>query len=98
MTEDLIRPANQETAVTLRPQRPWWHQVFSVGLTASVLVIVFGSIIPQLADYREVLDRIQALEPLQWIVLAVLTVCFISAYVFVFMATQSLATKRSMLR
>ena len=87
MTEDPIRLANQETAVTKRPHRPWWHQVFSFGLTVAVLVIVFGFVIPQLADYREVLDRIQTLQPLQWFVLAVLALWFLSAYVFVFMAT-----------
>lgn len=73
--------------MTKRPHRPWWHQVLSFGLTVAVLVIVFGFVIPQLADYREVLDRIQTLEPLQWVVLAVLALWFLSAYVFVFMAT-----------
>jgi len=87
MTEDPVRSADQETAVTKRPHRPWWHQVLSFGLTVAVLVIVFGFVIPQLADYREVLDRIQALEPLQWFVLAVLALWFLTAYVFVFMAT-----------
>ena len=87
MTEDPVRSVNQETAVTSRPHRPWWHQVLSFGLTVAVLVIVFGFVIPQLADYREVLDRIQGLEPLQWFVLAVLALWFLCAYVFVFMAT-----------
>ncbi|GMQ86411.1 MAG: hypothetical protein BMS9Abin07_1989 [Acidimicrobiia bacterium] len=73
--------------MTRPPRRAWWQQVLSVGVTVVVLVIVFGFVIPQLADYREVFDRIQGLEPLQWVVLALLALWFLTAYVLVFMAT-----------
>ena len=39
-------------------------------------------------DYREVLDRISAIDTLEWIVLGVLAVWFLCAYPFVLMSTM----------
>ena len=52
-----------------------------------VLVVVFGFVLPQLADYRVIADYIQGIEPFEWLLLAVFAGWFLVAYVFVFMAT-----------
>lgn len=69
------------------PHRPWWRKLFSFAVTVLVIVVVFGFVIPGLADYSDVLDRIASIDPLEWVVLAVLAMWFLIAYVFVLMST-----------
>jgi uncharacterized membrane protein YbhN (UPF0104 family) len=80
--------ADEAAAVTAAPHRPWWRQAASLALTVAVVVIVFGFVLPQLADYRDVLDRISAIDTLEWIVLGVLAVWFLCAYPLVLMSTM----------
>ena len=65
---------------------PLWRKILSVVLTLAVIVIVFGFVIPKLADYRKVLDIIGDITALEWIALGVFTAIFLVAYVFVLMA------------
>lgn len=65
---------------------PLWRKLLSAGLTLAVIVIVFGFVIPQLADYSKVLDIIGDITALEWVALAVFTSIFLVAYVFVLMA------------
>lgn len=69
------------------PSRPWWHRLASFTITAAVVVVVFGFVIPQIADYDQVLDHIAGLEAGHWILLGALAVWFLVAYVFVLMTT-----------
>ncbi len=80
-------PAESEAWVTTRPQRTLWRQLLSYALTAAVLVVVFGFVIPRLADYEAVLDSITAIDPREWVVLIGLAAWFLCAYVFVLMTT-----------
>jgi len=57
------------------------------SLTILVVVLVFGFVIPQLADYEQVLDVIEDISPAEWVVLAVLAAGFLLGYMFVLMAT-----------
>jgi uncharacterized membrane protein YbhN (UPF0104 family) len=66
--------------------QPLWRKILSTALTLGVLVLVFGFVIPQLADYDKVLDIIGDITALEWFALAVFTVVFLIAYVFVLMA------------
>ena len=78
---------NDAAAVPEAPSRPWWHRLLSLMLTVAVVVIVFGLVIPQIADYDEVLNHIAGLAAGNWIVLGALAVWFLVAYVFVLMTT-----------
>lgn len=66
--------------------QPLWRKILSAVLTVGVIVIVFGFVIPQLADYDKVLDIIGDITALEWVALAVFTFIFLIAYVFVLMA------------
>jgi len=66
--------------------RPWWKQALQIVITLAVLVLVFGFFIPQLADYRTVLDVIQDISTGEWLILFALAGWFLIAYVFVLMA------------
>ena len=72
--------------VPATPNRPWWKQVIQVLITLTVLVVVFGFFIPQLADYRDVLDVIQDISPGEWLVLSALAGGVLVAYGFGLMA------------
>jgi len=76
MTDDL----ELEAEVPHRKKRPWWHQALSVGLTVAVLVAVFGFVIPQLADYKDILGSLEDISPTEWLILAVLAIAFLFAY------------------
>lgn len=67
--------------------RPWWENLLGFAVTVLVVVVVFGFVFPQLADYSDVFDRITAIDTLEWIILSVLAGWFLIAYVFVLMAT-----------
>lgn len=71
-----------------RPHKPpLWQRPARGAVTILVLVLVFGFVLPKLADYRTVLEYIQGIEPLEWALLAVFAGWFLIAYVFVFMTT-----------
>lgn len=76
-----------EPTVPTAEKKPLWQRLTRAGVTLIVLVLVFGFVLPQLADYRVVADYIQGVEPFEWVLLAVFAGWFLIAYVFVFMAT-----------
>ena len=75
-----------------REKRAWWKQAISVAITIAVLAIVFGFVIPKLADYQAILDSISAISISQWGMLAVFSTWFLIAYPVVL--TQVLPTLR----
>lgn len=81
-----------ETGVPAKPHRPWWKQAISIGVTIFVLVLVFGFVLPKLADYRAVLDYIGDITTAEWFVLGLLTIWFLFAYPIVLV--QALRTLR----
>ena len=81
MTDDRQTP----TADTLgeapqRKKRPLWQRLLSLSVTIAVLVAVFGFILPSLADYRDVLDYVTAIDAGEWIVVAFFAIAFLMAY------------------
>jgi len=66
---------------------PLWQRLARAAVTVLVLVLVFGFVLPQLADYQTVLEYVQGIEPFEWVLLAVFAGWFLVAYVFVFMST-----------
>ena len=81
-----------DSHVPERPHRPWWSQTISIGVTVLVLVVVFGFVLPQLADYRSILEYIGAIGVGDWAVLALVSVAFLMAYPIVLV--EALATLR----
>ena len=63
-----------------RRKQPLWKRLVSAGVTVAVLVAVFGFILPSLADYRDVLDYVAAIDPGEWAVVAFFAVAFLMAY------------------
>ncbi|MEN8113163.1 MAG: YbhN family protein [Actinomycetota bacterium] len=66
---------------------PIWKRVLRGIVTLAFLILVFGFVLPQLADYRAVADYIRKVEPAEWALLAVFAGWFLIAYVFVFLST-----------
>ncbi len=73
-------------------KRAWWKQAISALITIAVLVIVFGFVIPQLTDYRSVVEYLADITVGQWGLLAVFSAWFLMAYPVVL--TQVLPTLR----
>jgi uncharacterized protein (TIRG00374 family) len=74
-------PANApEGSIPQKPQRPWWKQALSTGITVVVLVAVFGFVLPKLADYRSILDYIGSISALEWALLGIASAAFLVAY------------------
>lgn len=69
-----------DPTVPQRPRRPWWKQTLSIGVTLVVLVAVFGFVLPELADYRSILDYVGSIGTLEWVMLASATSAFLFAY------------------
>ncbi len=69
-----------EGHIPQKPQRPWWKQAVSIAITVVVLVAVFGFVLPQLADYRSILDYIGSISALEWALLGVASSAFLIAY------------------
>ena len=63
-----------------KPDRPWWKQAISIGITLVVLVAVFGFVIPKIADYRSIAQYIGDISPIAWVFLAVASTAFLFAY------------------
>ena len=80
-------PATDESAVPTTRKQPVWKRLLRAGGTIAVLVLVFGFVLPKLADYRTVADYIGDIEPTEWLLLAIFAGWFLVAYVFVFLST-----------
>lgn len=74
-----------EAEVPHRKKRPWWHQALSITVTVAVLVAVFGFVIPQLADYKDILGFVENISASSWLVIAALALAFLLAYPIVLM-------------
>lgn len=61
-------------------KQAWWKQALSILVTVVVLVAVFGFVIPQVADYREIAETVADISPGAWLVLGVLAAWFLIAY------------------
>jgi uncharacterized membrane protein YbhN (UPF0104 family) len=77
----------EQSGIPQRSGQPLWKRLLRAAVTILVLVLVFGFVLPQLADYRTVADHIGDIEPVQWLLLAIFAGWFLIAYVFVFMST-----------
>jgi len=75
------------SAVPQITEQPLWKRLLRGAVTILVLALVFGFVIPKLADYRAVADHIGDIDPIQWLLLAIFAGWFLVAYVFVFMST-----------
>jgi uncharacterized membrane protein YbhN (UPF0104 family) len=71
---------SETDAIPQAKKRPWWSHALSIGITVLVIGLVFGFVIPKLADYRAILDYIGDISPAAWAVLAVASVWFLVAY------------------
>ena len=56
-------------------------------MTIVVVVAVFGFVVPQLADYGEIVDVVSQISAGEWLLLGLLAAAFLVGYVFVLMAT-----------
>lgn len=68
-----------ETPASRKPQA-WWRQALSILITLIVLVAVFGFVIPQVADYRDIAGTVADIAPASWLLLAALAGWFLIAY------------------
>jgi uncharacterized membrane protein YbhN (UPF0104 family) len=84
MSEAVDPEASQNEAPHPK-KRPWWQQALSVAVTVIVLVAVFGFVIPQLADYKDILGFVSEIPAATWLVLAAFSVAFLLAYPIVLM-------------
>jgi len=64
------------------------RQVVQGLITLAVLVVVFGFVLPKLADYRAVLDHISSIDVMEWVVLIALAGAVLIAYVVVLMSAM----------
>jgi uncharacterized membrane protein YbhN (UPF0104 family) len=69
-----------DAEVPQRKKRPWWQQALSIALTLAVLVAVFGFVIPQLADYKDILAFVEDISTVAWLVIGGFAVAFLLAY------------------
>lgn len=69
------------------PSTPLWKRALRGFVTVGFLVLVFGFVLPQFADYRDIADNIRDIEPLEWALLAIFAGWFLVAYVFVLIST-----------
>ncbi len=79
--------APEESSVPTGTHQPLWKRLLRAAVTILVLILVFGFVLPKLADYRAVADHIGDIDPIQWLLLAIFSGWFLVAYVFVFMST-----------
>jgi uncharacterized protein (TIRG00374 family) len=95
MPEAVDPEAEQTEGEQIEPQRkkrPWWQQALSITVTVIVLVAVFGFVIPQLADYKDILGFVREIPVTTWLVLAAFSIAFLLAYPIVLM--QAIRTLR----
>lgn len=77
----------EESSVPKGTHQPLWKRLLRAAVTILVLVLVFGFVLPKLADYQAVADHIGDIGSTQWLLLAIFSGWFLVAYVFVFMST-----------
>jgi uncharacterized protein (TIRG00374 family) len=77
---EAVDPEAEQTEAPQPRKRPWWQQALSVTVTVIVLVAVFGFVIPQLADYKDILGFVSEIPATTWLVLAALSLAFLLAY------------------
>jgi len=83
---------SSEVRVPERPHKPWWKQAISIGITLLVLIAVFGFVLPELTDYRSILEYIGGISVAEWAVLGAVSFAFLMAYPIVLV--QALVTLR----
>lgn len=69
-----------DPSIPKKPDRPWWKQALSIGITLIVLIAVFGFVIPKVADYKSIAQYIGEISPLAWALLALAASAFLIAY------------------
>ncbi len=74
--------------IPTRPRRPWWKLAIQYGLTILVVVVVFGFVIPGLADYEKVLEVIGNINALEWLILGLLSAFFLVGYALVLVSVM----------
>ncbi|MEZ5175469.1 MAG: YbhN family protein [Acidimicrobiia bacterium] len=75
-------------SVPVRAHQPLWRRVLSVAITVAVLVVVFGFVLPKLADYDAVVGYLSDVSGIEWVVLGALALAFLAAYPVVLMQTM----------
>jgi len=78
---DPDQPAAVGGVPAAKPSRK--RQVIQGIITLSVVVLVFGFVLPRLADYQAVLDHISSISIAEWVILIVLAAAVLLAYMFV---------------
>ena len=69
-----------DASIPRKPDRPWWKQALSIGITLIVLIAVFGFVLPKVADYRSIAQYIGEISPMAWALLALAAGAFLIAY------------------
>lgn len=87
MTQHQPESVDAEKRVPSTGRPVWWKQAISIGVTALVLVLVFGFVLPQIADYREILNSVTDISTVWWITLIVISLWFLFAYPIVLTTT-----------
>jgi uncharacterized membrane protein YbhN (UPF0104 family) len=75
-----VTDESDDPAIPKKPDRPWWKQALSIGITLAVLIAVFGFVIPKVADYRSIAQYIGEISPMAWALLALAASAFLIAY------------------
>jgi uncharacterized membrane protein YbhN (UPF0104 family) len=75
-----VTDASDDSSIPKKPDRPWWKQAISIGITLVVLIAVFGFVMPKIADYRSIAQYIGDISPMAWVLLALAATAFLIAY------------------
>ena len=75
-----VTAASDDPSIPKKPDRPWWKQAISIGITLAVLIAVFGFVIPKVADYQSIAQYIGEISPMAWALLALAAGSFLIAY------------------
>lgn len=75
-----VTAASDDPSIPKKPDRPWWKQAISIGITLAVLIAVFGFVIPKVADYQSIAQYIGEISPMAWALLALAAGAFLIAY------------------
>jgi uncharacterized membrane protein YbhN (UPF0104 family) len=92
MTTEEPTTAGEHVPGTPTQKPAVWKRILSGGVTVAVLVLVFGFVIPRLADYEQVAAYLGSISNPWWVALIALTAWFLIAYPIVL--TTVLATLR----
>ncbi|MEN8234508.1 MAG: YbhN family protein [Actinomycetota bacterium] len=86
MSESIV-PEPESSDIPHVHGTPLWKRLLRGAVTVAFLALVFGFVLPKLADYQAVADNIRKIEPFEWLLLGVFAGWFLVAYVFVFLST-----------